>query len=77
MNLVSQDLVEFRVCRSTPSKDGNSTNYYYTFEDDEQSFQVFSRKRLDLKKGDLGKMVFSTRLWDNKLQYDFIDFLVE
>lgn len=72
MNLVS-DEVEFRRVNSSAGKNGN-TNYYYTFEDTERSFQVFSRNDCskDLKAGDKVHIIFESRLWDNKLQFNMV-----
>lgn len=70
MVLVS-DEVEFRRVSETTGKNGG-TNYYYTFEDDKGSFQVFSRQAFDLKKGEKTHIIFETRLWDNRLQFNMI-----
>lgn len=50
MQLVSESL-EFRRVNTSVGKNGN-TNYYYTFEDENGSFQLFSREDLtsELKK---------------------------
>lgn len=72
MRLVS-DEVEFRRMNESEGKNGNK-NYYYTFEDANGSFQVFSRNDCskDLKKGDLTHIIFESRLWDNKLQFNMV-----
>lgn len=75
MQLLTEEPVEFRRVRTSPSKsDPNKMNYYYTFEDDsEGSFQIFSRENFSgLLKGDMVNLNFATRLWDNKLQFDLI-----
>lgn len=75
MILCTLEPVEFRKVKSSISKsDPNKTNYYYTFEDDDQYFQLFSRENFsDLKKGDMVNLYFHTRLWDNRLNYDLED----
>lgn len=77
MRVVSSDFVEFRFCKSSVSRTGNGTNYYYTFEDDNNSFQCFSRVDFNtrIKKGDRVKLVFDTRLWDDKLQFNLADII--
>lgn len=77
MKVVSDALVEFRFMRETPSKNGNGINYYYTFEDGETNFQVYSRTKYDLHKGDLCTLAFTTRLWDNRLQFDLSEVIKE
>lgn len=71
MRLVSDELVEFR--RRNESEGQNGKNYYYYFEDENMPFQLFSKKELDLVKGCMYTLVFSTRLWDNKLQFNLED----
>lgn len=77
MRLVSNDVVEFRFCNSSASRSGNGTNYYYTFEDDNKSFQCFSRVDFTsrIKKGDKVKLIFDTRLWEDKLQFNLTDII--
>lgn len=72
MFLKSIEGVEFRRLTSSKSKDGNNTNYYYHFEDDNGAFQIFSRNDYSgqLVKGDLYTLTFKTRLWDNRIQFD-------
>lgn len=72
MKLFSDD-VEFRRVNITDGKTGNK-NYYYTFEDENQSFQVFSRNDCTsgLNKGDKVNLIFDSRVWDNKLQFNLI-----
>lgn len=72
MKLVADQVCEFRRVVSRPANNGNGINYYYHFEDDDNgAFQLWSRKDFpNLQKGDLVTLVFKTRLWDNKLQFD-------
>lgn len=73
MRLVSDELVEFR--RRNETEGQNGKNYYYYFEDDNSSFQLFSKRKFDLEKGNLYSLVFSTRIWDNKLNFNLEDVL--
>lgn len=72
MKLIS-DEVEFRRMNSTVGKTGKQ-NYYYTFEDEKGSFQVFSRVDCskEVKTGEKVHIVYESRLWDNKLQFDMV-----
>ena len=72
MTLVS-DEVEFRRVNVSDGKNGNK-NYYYTFEDDKGSMQVFSRVDCtgQLKKGDKLHIIFESRIWDNRLQFNMV-----
>lgn len=69
MRLVSDGNVEFRRVNEVHKSDGK-VNFYYTFEDDNGSFQIFSRERFNLKKGDNCRLVFETRVWNGSVNYD-------
>lgn len=73
MKVVSDEFVEFR--RVNESQGNNGTNYYYYFEDENSSFQLFSKKKFSLNKGSLYTLVFVTRIWDNKLSFNLEDVL--
>lgn len=72
MKLVSEDVVEFRRVNKNV-KDGGKVNFYYTFEDDKSSFQLFSRSELNLEKGDNVQLVFNTRNWNGQVYFDLVD----
>lgn len=69
MRLVSDGNVEFRRVNEVSKNDGK-VNFYYTFEDDFCSFQLFSRERFNLKKGDNCRLVFETRVWNGSVNFD-------
>lgn len=73
MKVVSDEFVEFR--RVNESQGNNGINYYYYFEDENSSFQLFSKKKFSLNKGSLYTLVFITRIWDNKLSFNLEDVL--
>lgn len=70
MQLVSEKL-EFRRVNVSDGKNGNK-NYYYTFEDENGSFQLFSRNDLtsELVKGQSYSLIFNTRLWNGSLNFN-------
>lgn len=70
MQLVSEK-IEFRRVNVSDGKDGRK-NYYYTFEDDHGSFQLFCRNDLtaDLEKGKTYSLIFTTRLWNGSLNFN-------
>ncbi len=72
MQLVSESL-EFRRVNTSQGKNGN-TNYYYTFEDQNGSFQLFSREDLtaELKKGQSYPLIFEGRLWNGNIQFNLV-----
>lgn len=72
MQLVSEQ-VEFRRFNVTDGKNGQK-NYYYTFEDDHGSFQLYSRNDFsaELIKGESYPLIFQTFLWDNRLNFNLI-----
>ena len=68
MILASKEKVEYRRTNEVEGKNG--VYFLHTFEDSDSSFQLYCKTNVTCKKGDLVNLVFETRLYDGKMQFN-------
>lgn len=72
MQLVSEP-IEFRRMSASQGKNGGM-NYYYTFEDSNGSFQLYSKNDFsaELIKGESYPLIFESFIWNNRINYNLV-----
>lgn len=73
MILVSKEPCEFRIKRPYMGKN-DKTSYFYTFENDNMgSFELWSNKDFDLKKGSLYSLSFDLHFFNGDRRVDLAE----